>query len=48
MINEKGERGKRFFGIQYRKSFSVIYADTANRKSFSVIYEDTEMLTEIE
>jgi len=36
------------FGYQYRKSLSVIYADTANRKSFSVIYADTEMLTEIE
>ena len=30
-----------FFGIQYRKTFSVIYADTANRKTFSVIYADT-------
>jgi len=29
------------FGYQYRKTFSVIYADTANRKTFSGIYADT-------
>ncbi len=29
------------FGYQYRITFSVIYADTANRKTFSVIYADT-------
>jgi hypothetical protein len=29
-----------FFGFQYRKTFSVIYAESINRKTFSVIYAE--------
>jgi hypothetical protein len=36
---------KDFFGnlcrTEYRKTFSVIYAETINRKTFSVIYLET-------
>jgi hypothetical protein len=35
---------KNFFGnlcrTKYRKTFSVIYAETINRKTFSVIYAE--------